>query len=66
MKKNPHAFVAIADHTVGFAGTAVPAVGFRGPLRKSVEKRENKTELLAKVLGAAGICEDAAVMILAT
>ncbi len=43
MKKNSLAFVAIADHTVGFAGTAVPAVGFRGPLRKSVEKREKKT-----------------------
>jgi hypothetical protein len=50
MKKNPHAFVAIADHTVGFAGTAVPAVGFRGPLRKSVEKRENKTYCLIRPL----------------
>ena len=48
MKNSPQAIVAISDHTVGFAGTAVPAVGFRGPLRKPFEERENKTYCLIR------------------
>lgn len=50
MKSSPQAIVAISDHAVGFAGAAVPAVGFRGPLRKPLEERENKTYCLIRPL----------------